>query len=171
MQLTLNRLLLSCCVLLISSGAAFACQCEEGVIVSDSFRDADAVFLGEVERVVTKDLSVEAELKVEKSWKGVDTETVTLLSWATNCYLHFEAGRSYLIFGSKNQDGKYQERACSHAARAADAGKQLEYLRSKPTIPLKAVPPKSRVVVVTVLLVSLFVTLGIFWQRFIGRAA
>lgn len=169
--MTLNRLFLSCCVLLISSGAAFACMCEEGVSVSDSFRDADAVFLGKAERVATRDGEVEVKLKVEKSWKGVDTEAVTLSSRATNCHLHFEEGRSYLIFGNKAQGGKYQDRACSHAARASDAGEQLEYLRSKTTIPLRAATSKDEVIVITFLLVSLFVTLGLVWQKFVRPAA
>jgi hypothetical protein len=158
--------------LLLAAGVSSACQCPEGVSVADSFRDSDVVFLGRVERVISDGLVIRARLNVEESWKGVDTEAVTLRTSGTNCYLWPEVGQSYVVFGRRPPDGEYYNRACSPTARVSEAGEQLAYLRNEGTIPLKpSLPGYLEVGSATGFIVLLFMGVGLLWGKLVRRAA
>jgi len=172
MAMILGRVLLALLALLLAAGVCAACDCDEGVGVADSFRDSDAVFLGRVEWVTSEGLDIKAGIRVEESWKGVETESVTLLTRGTNCYLWPVVGQSYVVFGRRTPAGEYHDRACSHSGWAPEAGEQLAYLRRRGTLRLRSdASGYLDVYSATAAIVASFMGVGLLWRRLVRRAA
>jgi hypothetical protein len=100
-------------VLLFAASEALACECVEYPTNRRAFRDARAVFIGTpVSSWISQpDYDVEGpdmfitavRLMVEKSWKGVKTSEVTILSDSSlelqqTCGVGFTRGERYLIY-------------------------------------------------------------------------
>jgi hypothetical protein len=117
--------------------------------VAAAYRDADAVFAGEMVRGGIEDPDPEdgtmiggIRFRVLDAWKGVSGESVVLYGQETayygelqegetvmssSCAYVFERGARYLVYASRYEDG-LQTGACDRTAPLAEAGKDLDAL-------------------------------------------
>jgi len=82
-----------------SAEQALACDCAAPPPVREAKEKAAAVFVGEVISIKTVrgDYSREVTLKVTKTWKGVLSSQITIMTGG-GCGYFFEEGKSYLIY-------------------------------------------------------------------------
>ena len=91
------------------------------------FKKSDAVFVGEVIEANDAGNFREARLRVEQSWKGVETSEVIVIAPRTIESAHYRAGERYLVFASL-QNGKLFTANCSRTRRIDDAAEDLKQL-------------------------------------------
>lgn len=106
----------------------------------------DTVFIGTVKKLVNEPFGeglrpdyqeyrkVTATLTVDEAFRGkLGTEVVFEM---TSCYYEFRQGEKYLVYTNKGQDGKFQLfRRYSRTRPLAEAGEDLDFIRSLPTAP------------------------------------
>lgn len=97
------------CFLLFLPIGAIACKCEEKS-EEVHFKEADAVFVGEVVKV--DDHKGVAAVGVTRTWKGLKESSVYIYTNKTSCGFDFIEGQTYLFYAQK-QKGKYTVGACS----------------------------------------------------------
>jgi hypothetical protein len=95
--------------------------------VEDTFKKSAAVFVGEVVEVNDAGTLKEARLRVEQSWKGVETKEITVLATRTAESPRYKAGERYLVFASL-QDGKLFTGNCSRTKKMEYAQEDLAQL-------------------------------------------
>jgi hypothetical protein len=95
--------------------------------VAGTFKKSDAVFVGEVLEANDAASFREARLRVEQSWKGVETSEVIVLAPRTIESAYYRVGERYLVFASL-QNGKLFTANCSRTKRIELAAKDLKQL-------------------------------------------
>jgi hypothetical protein len=127
--------------------------------VSEAFNESRAVFLGEVTEIVkprtnnpkapSADQLYAVKFKVEKSWKGVESSEVVVLSdqGRAGCYSWglFLKGEKYLVYAEKRTPRGAPLKtlavlfSCNRTASLTDASEDLKKLEemSKPSFKLK----------------------------------
>jgi hypothetical protein len=93
------------------------------------YRASQAVFFGELVEIVQTDLGSPrvVKFKVEKYWKGVKGESVSIMTTAIYpCGYDFRTGEKYLIYAGK-ENGQFETAPCRilHVDAAADDLKKL----------------------------------------------
>jgi hypothetical protein len=102
------------CFFTLSAGDAFACSClrpsQQSLSqkVKKSYREAAAVFYGEVTEITQKPENsyVTVKLKVEKSWKnqaGREVVIQTGRGGGGDCGYRFEIGNKYLVYAYRSE--------------------------------------------------------------------
>ncbi|HEY4642323.1 MAG TPA: hypothetical protein VII75_13335 [Thermoanaerobaculia bacterium] len=102
----MKRFWLSVVLLFIIAQPSRACECGGRPTAASALRDATAVFEG---RVVGIRMTIASEhgwlfpvplydFEVTRSWKGLRSRTVTLVSIYSNCATVFARGKTYLVF-------------------------------------------------------------------------
>ncbi len=66
--------------------------------------NADVVFVGTVLSVDSDHREVKAVLKINKSWKGSDVKTLMIYTSRSGCGIHFEEGKSYIVYAKGNEN-------------------------------------------------------------------
>jgi len=125
-------------LILLSFESASACSCGNPPTVEQSFSQSAAVIYGRVESVAHNDLNTTAVFKVEKSWKGADRDEIVVVTEPTSCGIAFKTGETHYLFLDSIGE-TYRTAACRR-----HAGTQEEFLKDKPTVALKPVPPASK---------------------------
>jgi hypothetical protein len=87
--------------------------------VKVALKQSAAVFSGEVLELKRGGNYIEARLRVERSWKGIDAEEVSVLADSTVESPHYRVGQRYLVFAG-TREGKLFTGNCSRT-------KELEY--------------------------------------------
>ncbi len=106
--------------------------------VKGALKRSTGVFLGEVLQVKNGRNYLEARFRVERSWKGVQTEEVSVLTDGHVESPRYRVGEKYLVFAGI-KDGQLFTGICSRTRKleyAQDDLKQLEKeqrLRKKPS--------------------------------------
>jgi hypothetical protein len=102
----------------LSASAVYPCVCEI-MKPSKKLRKAKAVFIGEVVEIGRNDKSEQASVavkfKVERYWKGVKEQFVTVVgapAAAGACGLPVEIGKKYLIYAFKMEEGQLETSFC-----------------------------------------------------------
>ena len=95
--------------------------------VKVALKQSAAVFSGEVLEVKNGRNFIEARLRVERSWKGVEAEEVYVLAENTAESPHYRVGEEYLVFAGI-QDGKLITGNCSRTKRLEYAQGDLQQL-------------------------------------------
>jgi len=95
--------------------------------VKKALKQSAAVFAGEVLEFKTGRHFMEARFRVERSWKGVESEEVLVLADSTAESPHYRTGEKYLVFAGI-QYGKLFTGNCSRTRRIADAQEDLQQL-------------------------------------------
>src|SRR3712207_1240946 len=106
--------LLAIAVVVFTAETALACTCAPPQSAARELKRASAVFSGKVEKVKghkeVADIfaSVEAEFKVERVWKGVEKEIVSVFTSpiSSACGYSFKKGSTYLVYAYGNEQGK-----------------------------------------------------------------
>ena len=131
------------------AGEAYACSCAGSSEVAAAYRDADAVFAGEMVRGGIEDPDPEdgtmeggIEFRVDGSWKGVLGGSAVVYGQDTmyygeleegemytssSCAYPFEKGERYLVYASRYEDG-FRVEGCGRTASLAEAEKDLDAL-------------------------------------------
>ena len=96
--------------------------------VKSALKQSAAVFSGEVLEIKKGGNFTEALFRVERSWKGVEVEEVSVSeSDSTAESPHYRVGERYLVFAGI-QNGKLFTGNCSRTKKIADAGGDLQQL-------------------------------------------
>ena len=95
--------------------------------VEEALKRSDAIFIGEVMKVNDGGSVQEARLRVEQSWKGIETKEVTVLATHTAESPYYQVGKRYLVFASL-QNGKLITGSCSRTKRIEYAEEDIRQL-------------------------------------------
>jgi tetratricopeptide (TPR) repeat protein len=95
--------------------------------VKVALKQSAAVFSGEVLEIGNGRNYLEVRLRVERSWKGVEGEEVSLLTDSTTESPHYRIGQKYLVFADK-RDGKLFTGNCSRTKKLEYAQEDLKQL-------------------------------------------
>jgi hypothetical protein len=121
-------LLISFTSLPLSYSASPTMRCFTGPkSVTVPLKQSAAVFTGEVLEVKDGGIYIEVRLRVERSWKGVEGNEVSLLADRTTESTRYGVGQKYLVFAGK-QDGKLFTGNCSRTKKLEYAQGDLEQL-------------------------------------------
>ena len=136
--LVLNLLLVASLAFSLAFGAeaGLACTCVPSKRPAEELELASAVFSGKVVEVrkhrQSEDIftRVEAVLRVERAWKGVEGATVSVFtaSHSAACGYGFKEGRTYLVYAYKDAQGRLSTGICGRTRRLKDAGRDLKEL-------------------------------------------
>ena len=95
----------------VCSQAAYACMC---IPPKNPYKVSKAVFFGELVEIVQPDLRSPrvVKFKVEKYWKGVKDESVSIMTTAVApCGYNFRVGEKYLIYAGEEK-GQLETSPC-----------------------------------------------------------
>ena len=95
--------------------------------VKVTLKQSAAVFSGQVLEVKNGGTYIEARFRVNRSWKGVEAEEVTVLTDRTTESPHYRVGEKYLVF-AYTRDGKLFTGSCSRTKKVEYAKEDLEQL-------------------------------------------
>jgi hypothetical protein len=95
--------------------------------VKVALKQSAAVFSGEVIELKNGGNYIEARLRVECSWKGVDAEEVSVLADSTVESPHYRVGQKYLVF-AVIREGKLFTGNCSRTKKIEYAHGDLQQL-------------------------------------------
>jgi hypothetical protein len=136
--------LLSFIWLLVAAEISLGCTCQrpyfiksEKQQVKEAREYSEVVFSGTVTEIIVdeKAHTFEARFKVLESWKGVESETVSLFGGTECCFCEyiFEIGESYLLYASPRvgYQNKLGTTICSRTKPLSKAEIDLKYLKKK----------------------------------------
>lgn len=123
-------------LIIFSADASLACTCVPAGGAAQELERSDAVFSGKVVEVrrhrQAEDIfaAVEVIFSVERAWKGVEGETISVFtsSHSAACGYGFKRGRTYLVYAHGNADDRLSTSICSRTRRLKDAGEDLKVL-------------------------------------------
>ena len=98
---------------------ALACDCA-GLDLTNAMKNADFVFTARVVDVSDQHWG-EAQLNVERSFKGTPGNAVSMVGTGGNCTFRFVKGERYLVFARKTPGAKLQTSICTRTAKVSDA--------------------------------------------------
>jgi|SRR3990172_11122265 len=101
--------------------SAFACTCAQPFSVQEGLKQADAVFLGLVERFEMKGSGRIATFHVRTVWKGPEASRLYVATGGGDgdCGYHFIAGIEYLVFAHRDASDTLQTSICSRTKQAS----------------------------------------------------
>jgi hypothetical protein len=90
-------------------------------LVREELKKSTAVFSGKVLSIILSNNALAVTFKVEKTWKYVENEEVTVMTLPTDsmCGYNFEMGQSYLVYASSVVAGELWTNHCTRTARIA----------------------------------------------------
>ena len=108
-------------VLLFLDSTPFGCTCLPSENAREELGRVAAVWSGKVIEVKRHEqernvfMSVEAVIEVDRVWKGVEKRTVSVFtsSESSACGYGFQKGEAYLVYASKNTEGRLITSICS----------------------------------------------------------
>jgi hypothetical protein len=135
-------------LLIVSASFAYACSCGGYPSACSAYANADAVFIGSVERVenrTAKDdegaeyvASQIAHVQIEKAFKGVKQTEVLFRSLSSSCDAVYEEGQRWLFYAYFDKKSKmYSIMACDRSTLIEGAADDLLYLQGLPASRLK----------------------------------
>ena len=107
--------------LLALHSMAFACTCAQPVSVQEGLRQADAVFVGLVERFELRDSGRVATFRVRRAWKGLEAHRIQVATGGGDgdCGYHFIAGVEYLVFAHRDASDALRTSICTRTKQAS----------------------------------------------------
>lgn len=107
--------------LLALHSMALACTCAQPASVQEGLKQADAVFLGLVERFELKGSGRLATFRVHTVWKGPEASRVRVSTGGGDgdCGNHFIVGVKYLVFARQGAWNTLQTNICTRTKQAS----------------------------------------------------
>ncbi len=107
--------------LLAPQELALACTCAQPPSVQEGLKQADAVFLGLVERFELVGSGRVATFRVRRVWKGPEASRIRVTTGGGDgdCGYHFIAGMEYLVFARQGAWNTLQTNICTRTNRAS----------------------------------------------------
>ena len=128
MKIMILFLLASLAHLPLSREANSAIRCfNHPKSVKVALKESAAVFSGEVVDLKNGGPYIEARFRVERSWKGVETEEVIVLADRTTESPRYRTGEKYLVF-AYTRDGRLFTGNCSRTKKVEYAEEDLRQL-------------------------------------------
>jgi len=121
-------------LLLVNAPGVDACTCARHPAVCDSYRRADAVFIGVVHRVGTNKSGGQiAHIRVEKSFKDMAQPEVVFRTEGSSCDAVYKEGQRWLFYAYYDQKTRrWSIRPCDRSTMIDDAADDLLYLQGLP---------------------------------------
>jgi hypothetical protein len=134
------------CAVDVSTVKVRACDCVRLAPLSAAVREeTEFIFHGRVLEIVereehirtTRDGGATGEVRpldrqvvfaVQRAWRGVSSERVSVTSLVSDCMFAFEIGREYLVFARKGDDGRPTTGICMRTSALPAAGPILAQL-------------------------------------------
>jgi hypothetical protein len=116
---------------------ALACTCAQPASAQEGLKQADAVFVGLVERFELKGTGRIATFHVRTVWKGPEASRLYVATGGGDgdCGYHFIAGIEYLVFAHRGAPDSLQTSICSRTKQAS--GEAVDDLKALgPGIPI-----------------------------------
>jgi len=112
-----------------SNNAAFACECLQPKPPIQALNESKAVFSGTVTAIKSGDSGKTATIDVERAWKGISNDTVTVITGLgdADCGFPFQEGKEYLVY-SHDVEGPLYASACSRTTPLSEAQEDLKVL-------------------------------------------
>ncbi len=115
------------------SASGSACSCMPNEDPATEFERYDAVFAGKVigkKKNPNDSMEYLVKMEVSKAWKEVEHKEVWITtSWdSASCGVNFETDKEYIVYGMKQEDGKYNVNLCSRTTLLQDAQEDLTIL-------------------------------------------
>ncbi len=141
--------LFSVALMLVAASDSYACSCMAPSpdtpmkkLVVDAKDGSDAVFVGKVVSVRTADENLPAAARnyvsfsVLRSWKGVTTESVEILTAANSamCGVGFEVGKQYIVYANKGEAEVLSTNICTRTRRVSSTSRDERYLGTRLTL-------------------------------------
>ena len=100
---------------------ALACTCAQPVSVQEGLKQADAVFVGLVERFELRDSGRVATFRVRRAWKGLEAHRIQVATGGGDgdCGYHFIAGVEYLVFAHRDASDTLRTSICTRTKQAS----------------------------------------------------
>ena len=114
--------------------------------VKVALKQSAAVFSGEVLELKNGSTYIEARFRVERSWKGVEAEEVTVLADRTTESPHYRVSEKYLVF-AYTRDGELFTGNCSRTKKVEYAEEDLRQLgegKARAVNSIDKVPPGTK---------------------------
>lgn len=132
-------LLILATIIFSSFADAFACTCDLPLRnlslkqqVNAALKNSKAVFSGQVLEITANPDNhyLVAKLKVEKSWKSIRTEEVSIVTGrgGGDCGFHFTIGETYLVYAYGTDDNKLGTNICQRTAKITEAAEDIKLL-------------------------------------------
>ena len=98
-----------------------ACTCAQPASVQEGLKQADAVFLGLVERFEMKGSGRIATFRVRTVWKGPEASRLDVATGGGDgdCGYHFNVGIEYMVFAHRGASDTLQTSICSRTKQAS----------------------------------------------------
>ena len=98
-----------------------ACTCAQPVSVQEGLKQADAVFVGLVERFELRDSGRVATFRVRRAWKGLEAHRIQVATGGGDgdCGYHFIAGVEYLVFAHRDASDTLRTSICTRTKQAS----------------------------------------------------
>lgn len=130
-------------LLLLTAPAVYACSCGSYPTVCEAYQRADAVFIGVVQRAITKTVKLQdgkeypvgqvAHIQIEKSFKGVAQPEVVFRTEGSSCDTFYEEGQRRLFYAYYNRETKsWGVPPCGRSRTIDRAADDLLYLQGLP---------------------------------------
>jgi len=107
---------------------AFACSCGQ-IPIDERFEHSQAVFSGRVIETETIQSDMKAIFQVDRAWKGVSEDTVTVRTSTQGaaCGYFFNEGKSYLVYAFGDEHS-LSTGSCGNVAVIEAAGERIAFL-------------------------------------------
>ncbi|NDK10306.1 hypothetical protein GW846_06045 [Candidatus Gracilibacteria bacterium] len=104
--------------LFASLGNTYACSCMMPADALSSLETSDSVFVGTVSRISEGSSKNKVLFDVQKTWKGVDTQTIQIETNNNSaaCGYNFVEDQEYVVYAYENQDDVLGVSLCSRTA-------------------------------------------------------
>ncbi len=182
--------------ILTSPAPAWGCSCVEPRPPEEAFARTDAVFVGQVMGdgnslwdQIQKEIAQaynqavpplphirmiglyerDISFDVQDSWQGVNTTQITVRtgSGGGDCGYNFQQGKQYLVYADHSPDGDLYASICTRTASLANAGEDLDYLRTVPKLELTDSPLRFNLPIFALVigLLGVLMLSILIWQR------
>ncbi|HKK71163.1 MAG TPA: hypothetical protein VKA86_08085 [Candidatus Krumholzibacteria bacterium] len=124
-------------LLLVTSPEAIACTCGDPLDPEPAFDSSDAVFEATVQAVRVAGTEREVDLIVTRSWKGVQTRSVVVWTFASEalCGYPFQIGVAYLVYAAdtsgRGGESRWSTSVCRRTRPMTEAAEDLAFLSGR----------------------------------------
>ncbi|QOV91216.1 hypothetical protein [Humisphaera borealis] len=112
----------------VLSSAAQACRCLPPPPPKEAMEKSAAVFFGRALSVENKGGNISIKFAVERTWKGVDSKEIVVVTPTNSCGRTFEKGKQYIIYATADKGGALGTNLCDRTKSSEQAADDLKAL-------------------------------------------
>lgn len=112
----------------------YGCQCREREPPCAQFSSADAVFIGLVAKISSRDDNPRRKsihFNVQRAFRGESGSAAEIVEYGTSCDYGFTEGKTYLVYAYRNSDrNELYTHYCTRTTELSNANADIAYLKS-----------------------------------------